>query len=138
LASCGSSNRGDDHLFLGLINLVRMDCFTEAGLMNEHFRSWGYEEMELHMRFRQLGYRILRTGGLAYHLGHGDAGDSGPYHPYFAANRREYHRICALNPDELRAEIAGWPWTRPWRKTDSRWRTGLSIGAKRSIYPGSN
>jgi hypothetical protein len=103
----------DNHLFLGLVNLLSTPAFFEAGLMNEHFRSWGYEEVELHMRLLKLGCRVLRTDGIAYHLGHADSGSPDADDASFQANLREYHRIVALNPDDLRDEIATWPWAIP-------------------------
>jgi hypothetical protein len=110
LAALPYPTSDDTQIFVGLVGLLNTRAFLKAGLMNEHFRAWGYEEMELYIRLLKLGYRILRTGGRAYHLGHGNAGHSGPDHPEFLNNQREYHRILALNPDELRREIASWPW----------------------------
>jgi hypothetical protein len=112
LASLDYETSDDSYHFVGLVNLFETRAFVQAGMMNEHFRSWGYEDVELYHRFRTLGYRVLRTGGCAYHLGHGNGGDTGPHHPYFLANGCEYRRIVALSPEQLRREVESWPWAR--------------------------
>lgn len=101
----------DSFIFVGLVNFLDKASFIEAGMMNEHFRSWGFEEMELYIRLLKLGYPVLRTGGIAYHLGHERGADSLPHNDYYAANQREYHKVMAMNPDDLRAYIASWEWT---------------------------
>lgn len=100
----------DDHIFLGLISMLRTETFFTAGQMNENFLSWGYEEMEFYIRLLKLGYGVMRSSGRAYHLGHGNGGDTGPAHAFFEDNRREYHRVLALNPADLRNYIDTWPW----------------------------
>jgi hypothetical protein len=100
----------DRHIFLGLVNVLNTRSFIEAGMMNEHFKSWGYEEMELYMRLIKLGYSVLRTSGIAYHLDHYRGTDSSANHEYFEFNQQEYHRTLAHNPDELRQYTRSWPW----------------------------
>jgi hypothetical protein len=100
----------DRHIFLGLVNFLNTRSFIESGMMNEHFKSWGYEEMELYMRLIKLGYSVLRTSGLAYHLDHYRGSDSSANHEYFEHNQQEYHRILAHNPDDLRRYTLSWPW----------------------------
>jgi hypothetical protein len=112
LASLGYEASDETYRFVGLVNLFDTLAFFEAGMMNENLRSWGYDDVELHDRLVKLGYRVLRTGGLAYHLGHGNGGDTGPHHPYFWQNAREYHRILDMTPEQLRGEIESWPWAR--------------------------
>jgi hypothetical protein len=114
----------DSFIFLGLINFMNTRSFVAAGMMNENFKSWGYEEMELYIRLLKLGYRVLRTRGRAYHLGHGNGGETGPNHEYFHENKREYHRVFALNPDDLIRYIASWHWVQAERSR--RHRTGTA------------
>ena len=70
----------------------------------------GFEEMELYIRLLKLGFRVLRTSGRAYHLGHPDGGNSSSEHPHFLDNRREYHKVLSLNPADLRQYVSTWPW----------------------------
>ncbi len=110
LSGLSHETSDDSHVFFGLICLLNTQSFLDAGMMNEHFKSWGYEEMEFHMRLLKLGYRIRHTGGLAYHLGHGNGGDTGPEHEHYTNNMREYHRVLYSNVEDLHAYIASWPW----------------------------
>lgn len=112
LGSLGHEISDESYRFVGLVNLFDARVFREAGMMNENFRSWGYEDVELYERLLKLGYRVVRTGGRAYHLGHGNGGDTGPHHPHFSENRCEYHRIMEMTPDQLRGEVKSWPWAR--------------------------
>ncbi|MDQ6669682.1 MAG: galactosyltransferase-related protein [Chloroflexota bacterium] len=100
----------DGYIFLGLVGLLKKDAFRCVGMMNERFRSWGFEEMELYIRLLKLGFRVLRTSGRAYHLGHPDGGNSSSEHPHFLDNRREYHKVLSLNPADLRQYVNSWPW----------------------------
>jgi predicted glycosyltransferase involved in capsule biosynthesis len=100
----------DSYIFLGLVNFINRQSFLNAGMMNEKFRAWGFEEMELYMRLVKLGYSVLRTPGLAYHLDHYRGAGSNAEHDYYQANQQEYHRILALNPDEMRGYIRTWNW----------------------------
>jgi uncharacterized membrane protein YobD (UPF0266 family) len=110
LASLAYPVSDDSYIFLGLVNFINRQSFLAAGMMNENFRAWGFEEMELYMRMIKLGYNVLRTPGLAYHLDHYRGGGSNAEHAYYQANQQEYHRILALNPDEMRGYIRTWSW----------------------------
>lgn len=100
----------DAYIFLGLIGLLNTRSFKHAGMMNERFRSWGYEEMEFYMRLLKLGFRVRRTYGRAYHLCHPDGGNSSADHMHFLDNQREYHRVLALDAAELWHDVSTWPW----------------------------
>jgi len=100
----------DSYIFLGLIGLLDTQAFKRAGMMNERFRSWGFEEMELYIRLLKFGFRVLRTSGYAYHLGHPKTTNSSSRHPHYIDNVREYHKVFALNPRDLREYVKSWPW----------------------------
>jgi hypothetical protein len=112
LASLDHEISDESYRFVGLVNLFDTRAFFETGMMNENLRSWGYDDVELHDRLVKLGYRVLRTGGLAYHLGHGNGGDTGPHHPHFWENSGEYYRIVGMTPEQLRGEVESWPWAK--------------------------
>lgn len=51
LASLEDPISDDSYIFLGLVNFINRQSFLKAGMMNENFRAWGFEEMELMGRF---------------------------------------------------------------------------------------
>jgi hypothetical protein len=110
LAALNYDISDDSYIFLGLVNFLNTRSFIEAGMMNENFKSWGYEEMELYIRLLKLGCSVLRVSGCAYHLDHYRGQDSTSEHPYYLHNQQEYHRTLACNPDDLRRQARSWHW----------------------------
>lgn len=90
--------------------LARTAAYRQSGMENEHCIGWGSEDYERLARFQTLGFRVMRVPGHCYHLDH-PRGEKGPaHHAHFTANVAECTRISAMKPDELRREIASWPW----------------------------
>lgn len=85
-------------------------AYRRIGMENEHFVSWGGEDDERLSRASNLGLNVQRSPGPLYHLRHRRGTDSGPDHPHFAANMREFERISTMASADLAAEVAGWPW----------------------------
>jgi len=105
-------------LFGGCV-LLRRTAFMAAGMENEHFRAWGGEDDERVTRFGRLGYRAARIAGPLFHLEHPRPPERiGTENPFYAANEREYEKVLALPPDELRAYIKTWPWVRAGQEPD--------------------
>jgi hypothetical protein len=90
----------------------RKDKFIEAGMENENFISHGPEDYERYIRFNKLGFKVGRTEGALYHLDHWCGPDSGQYHKYAKHNRKEYHRIQKMSPEDLNDYVNGWGWSK--------------------------
>ncbi len=85
----------------------------QAGGYNERFLSWGYEDDEIVVRFRNLGLTVERTAGPLYHLEHARPENSTDLNPFIAANRAEVERVRGMDAPALRAEIAAGRLSRP-------------------------
>jgi GT2 family glycosyltransferase len=90
---------------------IRRSCYWAAGGMNEHFRSWGREDVEFDLRLGKLGYHRTRVSGPLFHLDHPRTVHGTQEQPYFRDNELEYRRIEAMNRYELLDEIATWKWS---------------------------
>lgn len=89
---------------------VNMDAFTDAGLENEHFISYGPEDVERYERWHKLGYKVQRIGGSLYHMDHFIGPNSSKAHPHFNGNNKELERIRSMDADALRSYIDTWQW----------------------------
>ncbi len=88
----------------------RRSAFFAAGMENERFLSWGFEDDERLHRARTLGYRVQRAGGEMAHLHHHRGPDSTHDNAHFQDNHAEFLRIQSMTREQLAAEVAGWPW----------------------------
>lgn len=88
----------------------RRNSLFAAGMENERFVSWGYEDNERMQRALTLGFTARRVDGELAHLRHRRGPDSTDENDYYESNHSELTRIMAMPLDELRAEIATWPW----------------------------
>jgi predicted glycosyltransferase involved in capsule biosynthesis len=84
--------------------------YIEAGLENENFVSWGFEDNERITRLSILGYRLSRINGVLYHLDHERTVNSGPEQPNYNNNMNEYGEILKMTKDELKKYIKSWDW----------------------------
>ncbi len=50
--------------------LVNRRAYIDAGIENENFYGWGYEDGERYYRLNNLGYKIERVPGPLFHLTH--------------------------------------------------------------------
>lgn len=89
----------------GGIILYNLDRFKRAGMENENFVGWGYEDYERWKRLEILGYRICRIEGPLYHLKHfirkKDAAQ-------IERNRMEYKKVCSMSKGELERYVSSW------------------------------
>jgi hypothetical protein len=104
--------RAIDPLSVGHIIIWNKEKFFEGGGENEHFISYGPEDVERKERFEKLGYRIERVKGIVYHIDHWCGPDSSGMNPKFGRNYDELERIRKMNKEELRREVNRWPQTK--------------------------
>lgn len=91
--------------------LVNIEAYWACGGENEHFAGWGPEDVERYHRLEILGKRPIRIAGPLYHLYHTRGINSGDFEQNLAmGTKREYIRICAMMPNELRSYIQTWAW----------------------------
>ena len=93
--------------YAGMVLLDSEWVWSVGGPYNENIVDWGPDEVEAHVRYTKLGGGYRRIPGWAVHLYHPGTPNNKPRR---TANDNEFNRINAMTADELRAEIAGWPW----------------------------
>lgn len=93
----------------GAVFLNRHD-FIKAGMDNENFVSWGFEDNERPIRMEKLGYKVGRTSGQCYHIRHHRGPNSGPNNPYWKANDREFQKVKSMSKEDLENYIHEWSW----------------------------
>ncbi len=84
--------------------------FLSAGGENENFISWGPEDAERYVRFLKMGLSVERLKGSIFHLEHYRGSDSGRHNPALEANRKEWHMIRLMEPEDLKKYIQTWEW----------------------------
>lgn len=103
--------RDIDPISVGHIIMFNLDSFIKGGGENENFISYGPEDVERMERFEKLGYKIVRTGGIVYHMDHWCGPDSSGSNPMFGKNYEELERIRKMSKTELELEIRRkWDW----------------------------
>ena len=81
---------------------ARTSSYKSAGGENEHFISWGAEDVERYVRFVKLGYGVARANsGYVLHLEHPRGNDSSNNNPYFKANENLWLQLQELDPEKL-------------------------------------
>jgi len=109
-----------DHQFNGMLRsdeesvggavIFNKELYTNCGLENENFISFGPEDLERIARVRLLGKKVYRTGGNLYHLNHWVGDDSTTNNPYFQANNIEFDKIREMSQSRLIDYINTWKW----------------------------
>lgn len=93
--------------------MVNVEAYRKYGWENEHFTGWGPEDVERYHRLEILGERPARTEGPLFHLYHTRGMNSGDYDKELSTStKREYSHVCSMMPDELRAYVDTWEWTK--------------------------
>ena len=93
--------------------LVNIQAYKRCGWENEHFLGWGPEDVERYHRLEILGEPPHRIKGSLYHLYHTRGINSGDFNQQLAiSTKKEYIHVCSMYPDELRAYVDTWEWTR--------------------------
>lgn len=111
LASFEYETTGDYYIMVGLVNFFEKSAFIKGGMMNETMSGWGFEDVEMYIRFVKLGYKIKRGEGLAYHLDHFRK-ELGPDDVQTNKNKCEYNKVWAMDPDRLADYVQSWPWNK--------------------------
>jgi predicted glycosyltransferase involved in capsule biosynthesis len=87
------------------------DKFFKAGLENENFVSWGYEDTERYERATKLGLKVGRCSEGLVHLHHGSSlNSSNGSHPYYQKNEQEWLKVKNMSKAELEAYTRTWRW----------------------------
>lgn len=86
----------------------KRDSYTEAGMENEKFISWGYEDWERRDRFRILGYITKRLSKPIYHIDHKITTNSDYTQPMYKKNEEEYLKVRNMDKDTLTNYIKSW------------------------------
>ena len=86
------------------------DEFISGGMENENFISWGFEDNERFSRYKKLGYKLVRTSGIMYHLTHYRSINSNHKHPFYNNNQNLFHKIDGMTKDQLQNDIKTWKW----------------------------
>lgn len=84
--------------------------FFDAGGEDEHYISYGPEDVSRFERFTRLGYKVGRIPGIIYHLDHFIGPNSGAGNPYFAFNHALLKKEQEMSKLELRMYVDSWPW----------------------------
>jgi hypothetical protein len=95
---------------LGGALFFNKERYMEAGLENENFISWGFEDNERLGRLNILGYKVSRIGGALYHLDHKRTLNCVPEQPKYNNNMIEYNKVLRMSKDELIKYIKTWNW----------------------------
>jgi predicted glycosyltransferase involved in capsule biosynthesis len=84
------------------------ESFFKGGMENEKFICWGLEDLERVNRFIKLGFRLKRIEGKLYHLWHPRGFNSSDINPHYKDNVKEYHKVKAMNKEQLTKYIKTW------------------------------
>lgn len=91
--------------------LVNIADYKKCGWENEYFIGWGPEDRERYKRLQILGQCPKRVEGPLFHLHHTRGINSNDTDKSLAyATKKEYCKVCGMQPDELREYIKTWDW----------------------------
>jgi hypothetical protein len=83
--------------------------FERLGYDNENFHGWGFEDQELHKRYKIMGEQISRVPGPLLHLNHYRSKNSNFFSSAEMFNSyNEYLKITDMTKNELTLEISAW------------------------------
>jgi hypothetical protein len=84
--------------------------FLEGGMMNEYFKSYGWEDNELIERFYKLGYKIGRVEGVFIHLHHCRGENSSIKNIFAKDNQQELRKVKKMNREQLEQYVKTFNW----------------------------
>lgn len=90
----------------------RKDSFISAGMENESFERYGFEDNERYERYLKLGYKICFTEGVLLHIEHFKGKDSTVRHSKIPINKYELRKISEMTRLELKSYIQTWGWAK--------------------------
>lgn len=129
VSSTKFKGREAGHFSVGGAVMFNKEAFVEGGMENEHFVSFGPEDVERYERFTRLGFDVRRVPGALFHMQHWVGPNSSSMNPAFKANHAELEKMRAMSVDELRAYVDTWPWRHPYT---ARYYRRISEGSTRS------
>ena len=91
---------------VGGVVIFNKEHYWKCGGANENFKGLGYEDNEIHERFKRLGSKIARTQWPLYHLTHERKDTSFNHNPHLDLNQRECLRIQSMGKEQLLQEIS--------------------------------
>ena len=89
---------------------VLKDKYMEAGMENEFFKSWGFEDNERHWRFIRMGLKHRHGEGALWHLEHCRVSNNFNSNPHLDTNANLFHAVEGELPEQTRARVATFPW----------------------------
>jgi len=90
---------------------MNIKSFFKAGGENENFISHGPEDAERWIRFTRLGLVVDFIKGCILHMEHWRGNNSHSMkHPNGQRNQDEYHKVMAMDKEQLKAYIKTWSW----------------------------
>lgn len=90
---------------------IKKDKYLEAGLENENFIAWGYEDNERYERFSKLNFCIsVYIKHPLYHLYHPPTKEANFNNPTIASQFQEYNKIKEMTKEELINYVNCWCW----------------------------
>jgi len=80
-------------------------CFFGAGGWNPNMISYGFQDLEMHLRIKRLGYKLETLDDFnSYHFEHIRLIDS-VYNNFYRTNEQEYERVAAMTTTDLRSYV---------------------------------
>jgi hypothetical protein len=98
----------------------QQSVFRAGGMMNEHFKSYGWEDNELLERFYKLGYRIGRVNGVLVHLCHYRGENSSVKNTFAAQNKQELRRVKQMTKAQVEEYVQSFDWLDEVMKVEGR------------------
>jgi len=95
---------------VGGILFMNRESYLKAGLENENFKSWGYEDQERYARMGSLGLVVGRVEGPLYHMSHHRGVNSLDGHMWISNNKREFEKVRDMSREQLEEYISTWEW----------------------------
>lgn len=107
----------EDRLSVGGAIAFNRESYFDGGGENENFVSYGPEDVERELRFTRLGYKVLRTPGVLYHLDHFRGPNSKAHNKFYKQNHDEMDLIDSFKSEkELRDYTNTWIWKKNFKK----------------------
>jgi N-terminal domain of galactosyltransferase len=106
-ASVFQSNHGNS---IGGAIFFQTKVFVEGGMMNEYFKSYGWEDNELIERFFKLGCRIGRVDGVLVHLCHYRGENSSIKNVFASNNKQELQKVKQMSREQIKDYIKTFNW----------------------------
>ncbi len=108
----GMPEVSSDRQSFGGVVFFERTAFIKGGMANQNLISYGPEDVEFYVRFKKLGYNIIRIPGPVYHLHHSRGINSMETHSFVQRNHSMFKKIMELDDSTLKLFVSTWPWIR--------------------------